>query len=247
MTDHSPQISDCLNQAISSTRLQGSSIPQEDSPIRYIWLHVTRDGIAGEGHAATDISMLLNDWLNLVDESAALGAQWMIVYLDTPINEDSDVWRICAWAQEVHALKVGLHINSQYVDTWSFDSLTKLKKDKTFIVADQSMLSTLQDRNEDGFTLCRANISDDDRQLPCTHTDSIVCARTDGVMFCCGLVVGEESYRLGNVRSDPVNRAMQKHAELEPILVGGHHTPNGCDGCPPIMVQRFMQQEADNS
>lgn len=236
---------DCVSDVVRSYREQGSAAPQSSSPIRYIWLHVTREGITGTRSISENgATMLLNDWLNVVDESAALGAKWMIVYFDTHVDKTSDAWKICSWAQEVHDIRVGLHINSRYLQHWDFSSLSKLDTERTFIVSDQSKLQSLSFLEERGYTLCHSNIGEEDREMPCTHTDSIVCAGADGVMFCCGLVVGEESYRLGDVRSDSVGRAMQNHAGLEPILFSRGHTETGCDGCPPIMAQRFSEQHS---
>lgn len=241
-------IPDGLIEAMRACKEQGSTIPRSDSMIRYIWLHVTRDGIAGTAVSLEGTTtLLLNDWLNLVDESAALGAKWMMVYLDTHVDRASDIWKICGWAQEMHGIHVGLHVKGEFLPESDFASLSRLKRDKTFIVADQNMLESLAYLGDEGYTLCSANIGDEDRNLPCTHTDSIVCAGADGIMFCCGLVIGEESYRLGNVRSDSVDRAMQNHAGLEPILVSRDNVYGGCDGCPPIMVQRFSEQQARKS
>lgn len=231
-----------VTDAVRSYREQGSAAPRCDSPVRYIRLHVTRKGIAGtQDSSETGTALLLNDWLNVVDESAALGAKWMIVYFDTLVDKTSDAWKICSWAQEVHNMHVGLHINSRYLPNWDFSPLSRLDTETTFIVSDRSTLKSLSFLEEQGYTLCHANIGEDDRTLPCTHTSSIVCAGADGVMFCCGLVVGEESYRLGNVRSDTIDNAMQNHSRLEPLTHS--RTQGGCDGCPPIMAQRFKQQQ----
>ena len=239
-----PPITDCLNDAMNMHRVQGSSMPRDGAPIHYIWLHVTRDGIADNRSEMESAAMLLNDWLNVVDESAALGAKWMIVYLDAPIDVGSDVWKICAWGQEVHDIRVGLHISSRYLKEVNTASLNKLQKDKTFVIVDESALETMSFLRDEGYTLCHANIGDEDRKLPCTHTDSIVCAGADGVMFCCGLVMGQESYRLGNVRSDTVDHAMQNHATLEPIGMNREEHHGACDGCPPIMARRFTELQS---
>lgn len=232
----------CLSSRLQQARVTGTTTPSS-SQIHYIWLHVTKDGII-ESHEAPQSTVLsLNDWLNIVDESASLGAQWMIIHVDTCLKSDSDVWRICAWAQEVHGICVGLHLDHDCMNEVSLAPIHHLKQDKTFVVADNNAVEALNFLSEKGYCICASNIGSEDRMLPCEHTESIVCAGADGVMFCCGMVVGEESYRLGNVQADPVNEAMRKHQSLKPILMNQEREGHSCNGCPPFMVQRFKEQK----
>lgn len=232
----------CLSSKVREVREAGTS--KTSSTVHYIWLHVTQDGIVESKDDARCVVLSLNDWLNIVDESASLGAQWMIIHVETCLKADSDVWRICAWAQEVHGIRVGLHLNHDCMDEAGLAPIRRLDRDATFIVVDKSAIEALEFLQAEGYSVCASNIGSEDRLLPCSHTESIVCACADGVMFCCGMVVGEESYRLGDVQADPVNEAMRKHQTLKPIHMNEEREGHSCDGCPPFMVQRFKEEQA---
>ena len=112
------------------------------------------------------------------------------------------------------------------------------------MVVDRSALEAMNFLREKGYAVCESNIGPADRDLPCTHTESIVCAGADGVMFCCGMVVGDDSYKLGDVKKDTVHKAMCNHETMEPIKERAIRPDQNCDGCPPFMVQRFKEQQA---
>lgn len=242
MNPENSQISDCLAQAISARKDQGTTLPSNDTPIHYIWLHITPKGITKKNSQQDTAPLALNDWLNLIDESAALGAKWMILYFEAHLTQNTDIWKICAWAQQIHNIRVGLHIQAPFIPDWDFAALKQLDQVLTFIVADQTTLPELTHLHDQGYTLCHANITQDDRTLPCTHTHSIVCAAADGVMFRCGLVIGNQAHQLGHIRTHTIQNAT---TQPDPQPVTAHAAPKNatCDGCPPIIVQRYTQQQ----
>ncbi len=233
----------CLSSKVKESRVRGTTqaVPSE---VHYIWLHVTRDGVVESRETANRSVLLLNDWLNIVDESASLGAQWMVIHVETCLKSDSDVWRICAWAQEVHGIRVGLHLNNECMDEKGLSPILRLDRDATFVVIDRSAIEAMTFLKDKGYAVCESNIGPEDRELPCSHTESIVCAGADGVMFCCGMVVGDESYHLGDVKADTVRKAMCNHESMSPIEERSVKPGQSCDGCPPFMVQRFKEQQA---
>ena len=232
----------CLSTKIQESKAKGTSSTLPSS-IHYIWLHVTREGITSSHSTSQPSTLSLSDWLNIVDESATLGAQWMIIHVNTCLKSYSDVWRICSWAQEVHGIRVGLHLNHECMDAAGLAPIRGLDRDETFVVVDSSALEAMEFLRTEGYSVCESNIGTDDRKLPCSHTQSIVCVGADGVMFCCGMVVGDESYHLGDVISDSVQNGMANHSSLQPIGEHNDRPGHSCNGCPPFMVQRFKEQQ----
>ena len=228
----------CLSSKVHEMRETGTS-NATSSHVHYIWLHVTQDGIVESQEGACCAVLSLSDWLNIVDESASLGAQWMIIHVETCLKADSDVWRICAWAQEVHGIRVGLHLDNECMDEVGLEPILRLDHDFTFVVVDDSAQEAFEYLRTEGYSVCTSNIGSKDRDLPCSHTESIVCADADGMLFSCGMVVGEESYRLGDAKVDRVNEAIRNNKMLQPIR---DHAGHNCDGCPPFMVERFIEQ-----
>lgn len=232
----------CLSSKVSEVRTTSTSSSRSHQ-VEYIWLHLTQEGLVDTQQDAPSSVLSLQDWLNIVDESAALGAQWMVIHVETHLKPDADVWRICAWAQEVHGIRVGLHLNYPSIKESDLRSMRSLNQETTFVVVDKKALGTVDFLQAEGYTVCASNISPDDRSLPCSYTESIVCAGTDGVLFCCGMVMGDESYHLGHVHADPIDQTMRKHESLAPIHASQNTPEHNCDGCPPIMVDRFKAQK----
>jgi hypothetical protein len=239
----------CFVETIQSIKEQGTTIPQKELPTHYIWLHVTENGITRAPTTAGEPGMLLNDLLNLIDESATHGASWMILFMDSKVDPESDIWKLCSWAQEIHEIKIGIHLKEEHILTWDSIPLNRFDKSDTFFMADESLLDSgsLMSFKEQGYTVCRANITDTDRDIPCSNTESIICAGVDGIMYCCGLVRGDSAYETGTIRSDTINQAMQNKANLQPLPSSLRNTQHGCDGCPPIVAQRFYEQQAAKS
>ena len=83
-------------------------------PLRYIWIYVTEAGLRQDGSGfESEATLGLEGWLNVIDESAALGAEWMVVYVGASLSEVPYIWQVCAWAQDVHNLRAWLNVNGE--------------------------------------------------------------------------------------------------------------------------------------
>lgn len=214
---------------------------QRRAAVKFIWLHVSEDGmISKTGVTEQGPTLSTSDWLNIIDESAALGAKWMIVRSGASLSQSSCLWKMCHWAQEVHQIRVGLHLTTGRLSEHDIEELTNLKPSLTFIVADDSALASLRFLQTRGMRLCSANVHQEDRSFPCDNTEAMTCVSADGRLYSCGLVLGNEHYALGHSMDRPFEDVMQETTRLRMVPAVERCIDGGCDACPPLMVKRFM-------
>lgn len=236
-----------------SKGLSASSARYEDetfmeSVVKYIWMYVTDDGLAKDSYCTPENSCQnLNDWLNIVDEASSLGAEWMMVYAGASVSQNPDVWKICYWAQDVHDLKVGIHVASNSMNEEDVDHLNKLIPHKTYIVADKDDLGVFQFLQSRGFSLLETNIRPEDRPETCENPEAIACVGANGMLYSCGLVLGEDQYALGNAKVRSLSDIMHDKSLPHSIQDMSQRPAEGCNACPPLMVKRLEELKHTSS
>ena len=214
-------------------------------PLRYIWIYVTEAGLRQDGERPRSEEALgLDGWLNVIDESASLGAEWMMVHVGTSLSQVPYIWRICAWAQEIHGLRVGLHLTSNCLSEDDIERLSRLDPESTYIVADKAHIASLRFLESKGIRLCEANVRAAEHDTYCTKPEEMACVGADGRLFSCGLVLGDERYAMGNYR-DRTLRDVRADRSLPHAVPDTSAFPlSGCDACPPLMAMHVLEKEA---
>ncbi len=210
--------------------------------VRYIWIYVTEDGIHQGRQAADERARLsVDEWLNIIDEAASLGAEWMVVYIGACPAQAPEIWRMCEWAQDAHDLQVGLHLSSACLSEDDIEQLTQLEPKKTCLLAERELHPSFHFLEDRGIRLIEATVRPEDRDTPCTAPKSIACVGVDGRMYTCGLVLGDENYTLGDVHQRGMDGALRDEDRPHAIGEPTTHTAQGCDGCPSHMEKRLKQ------
>lgn len=209
--------------------------------IRYLWIFVTEEGL-DRNRDLNGPGLDVERWLNVIDESASLGAEWLVIFAGASLNGCPEIWRLCQWAQEIHDMRVGLHVAAADLSDTEIDSLSALKPGRTCLMADDHVIESLRHLEQKGVCLCGANVRSEQRMSPCPNPQDITCVGIDGTLFTCGLVLGDEQFRLGNVLEQRLDDVMSDaglpHIVPETVAYSAH----GCDGCPPHMAQRVIAQ-----
>lgn len=214
-------------------------------PLRYIWIYVTEAGLRQDGSGfESEATLGLEGWLNVIDESAALGAEWMVVYVGASLSEVPYIWQVCAWAQDVHNLRVGLHLTSNCLSEDDIERLGRLDPNKTYLVADKAHMASLRFLEGKGVQLCEANVLATERDTNCTKPEEIVCVASDGRLFSCGLVLGDERYAMGDSRHRTLHEVSEDESLPHAVLDTSGFSPSGCDACPPLIAKRVFEMEA---
>lgn len=208
--------------------------------IKYIWIYVTEEGLQRRA-AESDAALRLDDWLNVVDESASLGAEWMVIYAGACLERCPEVWHICHWAQDEHGLRVGIHVDTPELCEGDIGRLLQLDRDKTYLIVESRLLDAYRPLEERGLRVCAADVRPEERLSPCPNPEAIACVGIDGRLFTCGLVLGDKDFHLGNVLEHGLARVMADASLPHSVPESVAYHDHGCDGCPPHMAKRVAE------
>lgn len=206
--------------------------------VNYLWLFLEAPGASDtEG---TEEPLTLDEWLNLVDEAAALGTRWVVLCPGPSPSKSPVLWEICSWAQETHGLKVALHVQQTPVDNKTLGALRQVSPELTSLLADTEHIDALKAQVAPlGLRVCAAEHEDKVGDFPCSLPENIVCVGPTGQLFTCGRVLGNSSFNKGHgcskELSEVLNRAQDGH-RIPDTVIGVDH---GCDLCPPEMARRL--------
>lgn len=231
-----------ISKGIATTAKKFAESQGAPSSVKYIWIYATEEGLQeGQGRGESTSPLGLDSWLNIIDESASLGAEWMIVYIGASLSECPEIWKMCEWAQNVHGLRVGIHLSSVSLSEDDVEQLTQLDTSKTYLMADQRNAESMRFLQEKGIHLIESNLRPGERVPRCTRPEAIACVGLDGKLFTCGLVLGDERYSLGNIQERPLNEIMHDESLPHVIHDTDPYPERGCDACPPHMARRILE------
>lgn len=211
--------------------------------VRYLWLHFSDDGFVPPQALNDDTHRKLDvdDWLNIIDESASLGAQTLIVSVSCPLSEKPEIWTVCRWAQSVHGMIVGLYTCGLDLSEEDQNRLAELEREKTRLFVDSEHLDRMRPiESRCGVSLCIADgLRPGEASPPCQLPETMTCVRSNGQLYTCGLVLGNERYHLGDVIRERLDRLMRDDSLPHHIPGGILDAPRRCNACPPLMERRM--------
>ncbi len=209
---------------------------QPAAAVRYIWIYLTDDGLRhGHYSSGCDPELSLDDWLSIIDESAALGAEWVMIYVGSSLSACPLVWPMCAWAQQTHGLNVGLHLTCNCLSEDDIEHLAQLDPAHTYLVADPNTSSGLRLLQDRGVQVCQSDLHLRHKVTQCTKPVDIACVGPDGRMFSCGLVLGDSEFALGDAREQRLDQVMRDESLPHRIDDMSRHPEHGCSGCPSLV------------
>jgi hypothetical protein len=225
------EITEAANRA--STRFGGRE------GVEYLWIHLARKECPDNPEQRP---LELEAWLNIIDEAAAIGTSWAVIYVGGDLNAYPDVWELAQWAQETHEMRVAFHYTGATLSDEQIGALNKLDPSRTFLFVEQCHLDRFRATDSLRIGVVGATLPEHARGSNCTSPANIACVHTDGSMYCCGLVVGDEDYLMGDARSRPLVDVV--HDEHLPHAVKGteDYPIQGCDGCPSHLSHIVFEQ-----
>jgi len=242
-----------LPQAVSS-RLK-NCIDQhgnaQPASLKYVWLYMHEEDLfLDKEHARSNRMLNLEEWLNVVDESAALGADTLVVSAGISPERRAQLWDVCRWAQDVYGMSVAIHIYRHLLADSEIRATRELDQQRTHLLigpalTDQMIL--LKDSGIDFHPLRRQEKHA--VHPPCNLPKVMTCVGTTGYLYTCGLVLGNEEYRLGHAVQDRLDHVMRDESLPHVIPQGLIKANRGCDGCPPLVLRqlRKAKETADRS
>ena len=213
--------------------------------LTYLWARVSSSGIGRTAESPPSAHIpTLDEWLNVVDEAAALGATWFIVRLSDSLSSFPDIWTICQWAQDTHSMTVGLHIDAESLSEADVAQIRQLDTEKTRLVVARERLETMRHiEEEQGVKLWVANPQAEGETPNCQGPGRMLFVDGQGVLYTCGLVEGNDDYRLGNVFEDEFQRMLTDPALPHKVCKPIWRVSSGCDGCPSL-VANYVDETA---
>lgn len=217
----------------------------KEPQVVFLWACVSEAGLKPGVKSGKQVkqSMTQQEWLTVVDEAASLGANWFVLSLSVALAENDDIWAVCRWAQEVHGMMVGLHVKTPKLTRKDVNKVKQLNLKKTRVLAREGALSRLKLSVEEQRELIiwTANPQADGERPNCQGPTRMIFINAQGMLYTCGLVDGNDTYRMGHVfdrklkgvMSDP-NLPHHVHEEL-------HYVTPECDGCPALIANYFSE------
>ncbi len=224
--------------ALNNCRTQVEKETAKD--VTYLWIAVSGDGVGRTGQEKCAVKTLaLEDWLNVVDEAASLGANWVVLTLTTRLSQFSEIWEICRWAQETHGMMVGLHLGIEEVTPEDTQHLLSMNLDKMRLLVRRESLEKLAPLERQGVTLWTANPQPDGVKPNCQGPSRMIYVNAEGNLYTCGLVEGKPDYLMGSVMHDRLKHVLKSPSVRHSVEEHLHRVTPECDGCPALIANYF--------
>lgn len=205
--------------------------------VEYLWIDISEEKLSRRVAKERAAKLMgLEEWLNVIDEAAALGVHCMLVHAGCSLSAYPHVWTICKWAQETHGMMVGLHVHGQTLPDAEMDHFRQLDMKRACLFVDTEAYEVMARVRESGVPMCAADVTEDDCSQPCEMPECMVFVGPEGRLYSCGVVFGHRNYCLGSVLDKRLDRIVADAAR--PSVVTEHPAGNDCHGCPPIMAKR---------
>lgn len=208
-----------------------------DEKVDFVWLYAAENPNEGNGSESV---LGKDDWLGVVDEAAMLGAKSLVISLCCSLGDRRELIEVCEWAIETHNMCVALHFYRNRLSESDARLLGELDPKKLCILADRDVFEGMRFVEKLGLHLCSSEGSDGEAvERLCEWPCSMPCIGADGSMYTCGLVLGDEHYRLGNIMDRKLEAIMGDESLPHTIPQGQPRRTRKCNGCPPLMARRI--------
>jgi radical SAM protein with 4Fe4S-binding SPASM domain len=224
--------------ALSDCRTQAEQGAGKD--VTYLWIAVSGKGVGRKDNDSCDVKTLsVEDWLNVVDESASLGANWVILTVTTRLSQFSEIWEICRWAQDTHGMMVGIHLGVDEVTAEDTQQMLSINLAKFRLLVRTESLEKLADLEKQGVVLWTANPQPDGVKPNCQGPARMIYVNAEGNLYTCGLVEGKSDYLMGSVLHDRLKHVVKSSSVRHCVEEDLHRVTSGCDGCPALIANYF--------
>lgn len=210
--------------------------------VKYLWIHLSSEPFVPQQLRGqmTQRDLSLEEWLNVIDESAALGADYLIISVGTPLSEKPMVYDLARWAQTTYGMTVGLYVCGARISEADVERLLTLDQEKTRLFIDSADMKHCDHVRAAGLKICEADgLHPGEVSPPCHLPETMTCVGAEGTLYTCGLVLGHDHYKLGDVLLKRIDGVMTDESLPHMIPGGISDGPRRCNACPPLMERRM--------
>ncbi len=211
--------------------------------VQYLWIHLPGSVDVNGSPVPSDDSerhLTLDEWLDIIDESASVGTRTLIVSVGVPLADQTQLGTIGEWSQVAHEMLVGIHRYGGPLTANDTVVISKLKPEKTRLFLDEEYLDSAESVAQCGVRIYSAQGWDEGIETPkCNLPSTMTCVDSTGHIYSCGLVLGKEQFRFGHFFDRKLSAVIQDQTLPHVIPAGLSSSKHRCNGCPPLMAKRL--------
>lgn len=216
--------------------------------VKYLWLHVESGADKPGPRSVGTQPLSLDEWLNVIDEAASLGVHCMLLCVELPLARYPELPALLEWAQVTHGMMVGLYVRGAALEPRDLEAIEHLDASKFCLFVDSERLDMLQGLVGKRVPVFSAAVDEGEHRQPCSIPETMICVASEGTMYTCGLVLGDERFSLGNVFERPLHHVVGDHSLPRRIPGDVLRDPDRkCTACPPLMAKRAAGDAAEPS
>lgn len=201
----------------------------------YLWLKMgPSDGLGGP--------VLTQDhWLNIIDEAASMGVNWLVVTLGDPESR-AYVPAMCLWAQETHGMVVCLHAPAGVLGPAEREALAQLPPESSYLLVEPEHRDAFSDLERAGVDIAVAAPAKPGVKEPCDFPNKMIFVDAQGHLYTCGLVSGDSEFFLGSVFDGSLDEIIHNPKLPHTVSDAEPSAHRSCSGCPPLVAKYLCQR-----
>ena len=206
-----------------------------EGDVFYLWLQT--EPVEGSPALTPD------QWLNIVDEAASLGVNWLVVTLGPLSGERHEVADLCRWAHSTHNMVVCLHARDGQLSADERRLLLELPTESTFLLVDPTSTGEFSDLASEGIHVCSANPAPNSTDgVPCEYPHRMIFVDSRGRLYTCGMVSGEHDFFLGSVLDGSLDAIIHNPQLPHSVSASDPEAHTRCSGCPPLVAKHLCHK-----
>ena len=200
----------------------------------YLWVHLCSK--EQEEMFGRRQKLKTEDWLSIIDESAALGVGKMMITVEGSLLPHPEILNIAMWARNSHDMFVGIHADGGLRRREEAVLLSEIGAEHTAIFVDKGHLIDVRNLNVLHLPIYPADLNPEPRGKACHLPERMMCVSSCGSMYTCGCVLGEEAFCLGHVLERRLELVLDDDSLPHSVPQDAPCVASGCSGCPPLVV-----------
>lgn len=199
-----------------------------DADVSYLWLQL--------GASEAPNRLTEDHLLNIIDEAASVGANWLVVTLGAS-QARAHVPALCQWAYHTHGMVVCLHAPDGRLSAEEHALMEALPAESSFLLVEPEHAAAFAQLKEAGIHVSLASPAGAEDEAPCDYPHRMIFVDAEGRLYTCGLVSGDDEFFLGSVFDGSLNEIIHNPALPHSVPSPAPTGHQNCSGCPPLVAK----------
>lgn len=209
---------------------------REKDDVFYLWLQT--EPVEGAPSLTSD------QWMNIIDEAAALGVNWLVLTVGTCGESRRGLAGLGRWAHEAHGMVVCLHARCGEISAEEREMLLELPRESTFLLVDPEYRASFSELAQSGVCVDSANPAshEDSGRTACEYPHKMIFVDARGRLYTCGMVAGNQAFYLGTVLDGSLDAIIHNPQLPHSVSAAAPEDHARCSGCPPLVAQHLCNR-----